>query len=294
MTDLWHQLRKEHIGGSDIACLFGEGYVSRYRLWNEKKGIIAPTNLDADERVQAGKFLEAGVIAWANHRWNMHFYQPKMYVKHPRIKGMACTPDAFSSGFDDVSSPTERIAQIKCVDNIQFREWEVSGEIITHAPLHIELQCQHEMACTGAQENWLIVCVGGNKLFRKVIQRDEDVIQIIEREVTEFWKSIEDNVPPVPDYVNDGDIIRDIRKKLNVIERVDLSDDNSLYDTIELLKKHIASRKVASDAETFIKNEIIHLYGEYGFIKCRDNFLTVKPDINGHIRVLIGTEKVTI
>jgi len=296
MTDIWHQLRKENIGGSDVAALFGHGYITKYKLWHEKKGNVEPDDLDNDPRVQAGQFLEAGVIAWANHRWGMNFYQPKVYVTHPFIKGMGCTPDAFSSGFDDVEKPTDRIAQIKTVDGLQFNmEWEADGELITHAPLHIMLQCQHEMACTGAKENWLIVLVGGNRLYRMVIERDEETIRIIEAAVKAFWLTIANDEEPTPDFSDDGDTIRKLCKRLKVIKETDLSDDDDLRDALEKLKVVMHNRKVSTDQEAYIKNKLIYCYGdEYERIRCGDITATIKADINGHIRVMIGSEKVSI
>lgn len=291
MTELWHQLRKGNIGGSDVAALFGYGYVTKYKLWHEKKGNIEPDDLGNDPRVQAGQFLEAGVIAWANHKWNMEFFQPKVYAKHKQIDGMGCTPDAF-----DPMTTEGRIAQVKTVDSMQFStEWENDGELITHAPLHIMLQCQHELACTDAQENWLIVLVGGNRLYRMVIQRDEETIQIIERAVKEFWRTIREDEEPAPDFIEDGSTIRALCKRLNVIKEDDLSDDADLRDMLEKLTVVMHNRKVSTDSEAYIKNQLIYLYGdEHERIRCGDITATIKADINGHIRILIGSEKVSI
>lgn len=294
---LWQDLRKTHIGGSEIGSLFGCGYMTAYQLWHSKSGNYTPPSLDDDERVQAGQFLENGVIQWANRRWGVFFYQPKVYVKHPVVEGMGCTPDAFTSGLDsiDVTYPNQRIAQIKVVDSLQFcREWEFDGDTITHAPLHIMLQCHHEMACCRAEENWLIVLVGGNRLYRMVVQHDEEVIHIIERKVKDFWKSIRDGNPPSPDFIQDGNVIRQLRSKLSIIERVDLSGDSDLYNLLVDLKGQAHTRKLAADAEDRLKNKLIHVYGEYEFIKCGDMTATIKPDKNGHIRLTIGSEKLAI
>lgn len=298
MSEQWHKLRRENIGGSDVAALFGHGYISKYELWHIKKGNVEPAYLDNNERVQAGQFLEAGVIAWANHRWNLNFKQPRAYAKHPRISGMGCTPDAFDYAYgveDNKPVGVDRIAQIKCVDGLQFaKELENDGEIITHAPLHIMLQCQHEMACTGATENWLIVLVGGNRLYRMVVERDDQVIKIIEDAVVAFWRTVEEGVEPAPDYVADGGTIRTLREKLNVIEEVDLSDDDDLLELLEGLHGATSQRKICAEAEERHKNKLIHLYGEYERIRCGDMTATIKADKNGHIRILIGNEKVSL
>src|SRR5438876_1235420 len=95
MSQLWHDLRAKHVGGSEVAALFNESpYLTRYQLWNIKAGLIEPPNLDDDERVQAGQFLEDGIVSWANKKWNMNFTRAGVYVKHATVEGMGCTPDA--------------------------------------------------------------------------------------------------------------------------------------------------------------------------------------------------------
>lgn len=285
----WHQLRRQHVGGSEIAALFGESpYMTAFKLWHQKRGSVEAENLDDNERVQAGRFLEAGVMEWANYKWGMNFYRPDVYVKHPGIVGMGCTPDAFHP---DGIYHQAIIAQIKNVDSLQFaREWEADGDTITKAPLHILLQVQHEIACCEADESWLIVLVGGNRLYRMMCPRDDETIRLIESRVAKFWV---DTVPP-PNYLADGDTIRSIRKRLPTCEHIDLSDDDELDKILRCLRDHAYYRKINEDRETIEKNKLIHLYGEYERIKCNEFTATIKPDKNGHIRVWLGTETVTI
>src|SRR5688500_15924076 len=92
----WLALRDMHIGGSDIASLFNiwrladksevvlhvyeappEGaefveclspYTSSFRIWQEKSGRLKPDFAES-ERMQAGKFLEPALAAWAGSKW---------------------------------------------------------------------------------------------------------------------------------------------------------------------------------------------------------------------------------
>ena len=221
----WHEIRARNVGGSEVAALFGESpYSSLYQLWHIKAGILPPTDFSGNDRIDAGNWLEGAIISWAKSKYGMAYYQPpKMYAQHPSVTGMGCTPDAFVEGDDKI------IAQVKNVDAIQFgKKWKSDGDNIEEVPLHIFLQCQHEMACTGAEENHLIALVGGNRLMRKIILRDNEVIKMIEDKVAFFWKTIELNEPPMPDYKHDGDAIIQIKGKLSIGNHVDLSNDNQL------------------------------------------------------------------
>ena len=266
MNTQWHELRAAHVGGSDVAALFGESpYMTKLKLWQIKKGNMQPANLDDVERVQAGNFLEGGIMAWANWKWESQFVQPKAYFKHPSVKGMGCTPDGIWVREGDMSQGDRVLCQIKNVDSIMFNKkagWEADGDNITDAPLHILLQCHHEMAVTGVGVLWLIVCVGGNRLHRMVIERDDMIIRSLEREVAKFWESIEANDPPSPDYQEDGEVIKYMRSQLDLIDgQVDLSGNNALHAAIEDYKAAADQEKESKEDKTTFSNKILDLAG---------------------------------
>ena len=76
----WHTLRAMHLGGSDVAALFGlSPYTSKWQLWMEKAGKLAPEDLSGNMAVQAGKFLEAGIANWAASKWGMTISKVEEY-----------------------------------------------------------------------------------------------------------------------------------------------------------------------------------------------------------------------
>lgn len=285
----WKDWRAENIGGSEIAALFNEcPYSSAYKLWHEKKGDLPPSDLEEDPRVQAGSFLEAGIIEWCNHVYATTFYQPKVYVTHTAVEGMGCTPDAFSK----MSKTT--IAQVKNVDAGVFRnQWVADGNDIIKAPLHIYLQCQHELACCNAQTSWLIVAVGGNRLYKMIIERDDELISMIELKVAEFWKSIKDGIEPEPDYKSDSEAIKTMASLQYCEDWTDLSGDDILLDTIEEYISARNDRIVSEENEQRFKNKLIYLYGEYSNVTCGNHRIKIKPDKNGNIRIYHSTNVIT-
>lgn len=257
--NLWHELRAANIGGSEIASLFNVSpYLSRLALWQQKKGLIQPADFSNNERVEAGNMLEGAIIDWANKRWDTAFVQPMQYHLHPSVKGMACTPDGIDA--NDASI----ICQVKNVDGIMFgRKWTSFEDEITEAPLHIALQCQHEMACTGARENHLIVLVGGNALKRIIYKRDDDAIKMIEDAVRAFWSSIEANEQPQPDPSTDGGLISAARAAIKTEAVADLSGDNELTDACVRYNEAAAEIKdleaIKEDAKNVIMLKMMEL-----------------------------------
>lgn len=266
MNTLWHDLRLKNIGGSEVAALFCESpHTTFYRLWHEKRGLIPPVSLDDNERVQAGRFMEGGAIAWANDRYRSDLYQPAVYIEHADIPGMGCTPDAF-----DRNDPN-LMAQVKIVDWRVFAEkWEADGDTIRKAPLDILLQVQHEMDCTRKKESWLIVVVGGNRLYRMIVLYDPEVGSILRTAVMAFWLR---DTPPEPDFMADGDSIREVRKTLPVKEFQDFSGEKYLYKLLKKAQRSYVMRGRAADEYDAAMSEVLHLIGNAERIKCRDIFL---------------------
>lgn len=252
-NELWHQLRSENIGGSEVADLFGAGFNSHFHLWHVKSGNIEPPDLSQDEWVMSGNFLEAGIMAWAEWKYGLKFYNPKAYYKHESIKGMACTPDGIS-----VHNPKD-MCQIKNIDSAVFgRQWECDGDNITNAPLKYLLQCQHEMACADAETSELLVLVGGKSLKRMHVLRDDQTIEIIQDAVERFWRSIDVGDEPDPDYKVDGPVIQQLRKReLIAQEPIDWSDNNRMREVAHIYLDANEKEKSAKRNKETAKAEIM-------------------------------------
>jgi predicted phage-related endonuclease len=65
------------------------------------------------------------------------------------------------------------------------------------------LQCHASMAVTGAKHWYLAVAVGGQKLLRFKIKRDDDICRVIEQRYEEFWGYVQRREPPPPINTSD-------------------------------------------------------------------------------------------
>lgn len=202
--------RRKWVGGSESAALLGlSPFATPYRLWHLKKGNIEPEDLNDDERVNAGKFMEPAIAAWASHKWDWPIRKVGEYRRSPRVLQMGAS-------LDFEAHETREPVEIKNVDKSIFSnprgEWEAHGDELINAPAHYLVQVQHEIACPVpgqpmAERGWLVVCVGGNRLFRMEVARHDGLIQMLENEITDFWSSIARNEPPPPDFAEDAEAI---------------------------------------------------------------------------------------
>jgi len=266
MSSLWHDLRSKNIGGSEVSDLFGEGYGTLFKLWHIKKGNIQPDDLSDDEHIASGNWLEQGIMDWANHKWGTNFKNPQSYYQHPTQRGMGCTPDGID---DDIKA----MAQIKIVSESEFKKrWKCTGDEISEAPAKFILQVQHEMECASYGESHLIVMVVGfsRRLCRMIVYRDEALIRGIKDEIAFFWKTIDENDPPEPNFEEDGAVVQEVRKLLPYHDLIDMTGNNFLQDAAE---RYLAAKIEADQAETAKKaasTEIQQIVGNTKKVLCGD------------------------
>lgn len=238
MTALSLTDRLQWVGASEIAALVGASpYQSRFALWHTKAGTLPPEEFET-ERTLAGQFLEPAIAAWANHKWQWDLVKSVGYTPHPSVPGMGAS-------LDYVVQSTGEPVDIKNVDGLIFKdEWIADGDFVHEAPLHLTLQIQAQIACSGASAGWLVACVAGNRLYRHRIERHDGVIARLETEVAEFWASIREGREPKPDYSMDGPTLAAIYKAGKAGVVADLSQNNRA----PVLCAEICSARVAEQA----------------------------------------------
>lgn len=201
----WHEIRAKHIGASEVAALFNlSPYMSRWTLWQIKAGKIPAPQIDS-QRVQWGNRLEAAIAEGLaeDHGWNVR--KVHRYITHPTIEGMGTSLDY--EIFNHPDGPG--VLEIKNVDGLIFRnKWEEAEDL--QAPMHIELQLQHQLAVTGRAWGVIGVLVGGNDAKYTVRKRHEPTIQKIETGVQAFWESIANGNEPKISEGADLSIVSDL------------------------------------------------------------------------------------
>lgn len=193
IKDEWHAKRSENVGASEVAALFGlSPYMSRFTLWHMKAGSLAAPDFD-NERVRWGNRLEAAIAYGLAEDFGLKIRKVHRYIPHPVIGGMGASLDF--EIFNHPGGPA--VFEIKNVDAAVFHaNWVTEGPVIMEAPLHIELQLQHQMAVTGRQWGAIGCLVGGNRSYLLTRKRREDVIAKLENAVADFWLSIRDDKAP--------------------------------------------------------------------------------------------------
>lgn len=199
--DDWLSLRAQDITATEASALFGVNpYTTEHQLWHEKKS-GAINEVEETERMTWGKRLER-VIAEGiceDNGWELTDEFPYgSYFRHSESQ-MGATPD-----FAIVCPERGKgILEIKNVDWLQHkRNWDED-----EAPPHIEIQLQQQLhIAKPAGFTWGAIgyLKGGNEAQVHIREYDADMCDAIQDKINLFWKSIENNVEPKPDYSKDA------------------------------------------------------------------------------------------
>lgn len=182
----WLRHRQRSIGGSDAAAIVGlSAYVSPYTVWADKLGKIPPS--EDNEAMRQGRDLEQYVaerFAEATgkkvRRDNNILINPDFPFAHANVDRIVIGEDAG--------------LECKTTNQLNLKKFK-NGEF----PDHYYVQCMHYMMVTGCSKWYLAVLVLGREFLWFEIERDEEEIAALAKSEQEFWKCVEQGVPPAAD-----------------------------------------------------------------------------------------------
>ena len=182
----WLEHRKKAIGGSDAAAVVGlNDYVSAYSLWAEKTGRVP--GFAGNLATEVGAYLEDFVAKKFEaetgkkvRRENAIIYNDKYPWAHAKV--------------DRVVVGESALLEIKTTDSLNMKKFK-GGEY----PANYYCQAIHYLSLTEKERCYLAVLIG-NKDFRwYTIERDEAEIDALMLAESEFWKLVQEDVPPWTD-----------------------------------------------------------------------------------------------
>lgn len=260
----WLELRGQDVTASVAGALLGPGvhdYQTAFGLWALKTSRVLE---DPEETpaMQRGRLLEPVALQLLRERhpdWEIE--NPGIYLRDPEAR-IGATPDAFARH-------PERglgIVQIKTVEpSIYRRKWLPEGNgAEAEPPLWIAVQAIIEATLAGAKWAMVtpLVVSYGLDMPEIEIPIHAGVYDRVKAEVAQFWKMVDTDSAPEPDYGRDSGIIGSMYPDANGQE-IDLSADNMLP---ELLEERARLKQDAKEHEARIKAidaEIAHKMGPH-------------------------------
>lgn len=182
----WRERRRKFIGGSDAPAIMGVcPFKSRLQIWAAKQGIDYVSD-SATEAMAWGNRLEPVICEALAERLGepVKRWDQDLIVIHPTRTWQACTPDAF------VGDDQSRLVEIKTTNSYRGADWEEG------VPLNYQVQVQHNLAVTGAQQALIACLIGGQKLVVHQMEPRPDFIAALCAAEEAFWKNCQQGIEP--------------------------------------------------------------------------------------------------
>jgi putative phage-type endonuclease len=269
----WLETRARNVNSSEVAALFGlSPYMTPLELYALKTGQIEDSFRDND-RAAAGRFLEAGIAAWACEKFGIQAKPFKDYMEDPKARTGASFDWEITAYTDAPVPMSGRIPlEIKMVDFLQFhgsfkqgyqdRKWNADNMDDVQAPPHIELQVQHQMMMSGAPWAIIIVLVSGNTMHKIVRLRNETIIGKIRMKIAQLWEDIAEGREPGADYERDAETLKRLYARPDPRAAVAPEDHGRLMAAIDRATTAAEERKLLEKVEEVAKAEVMDLMRE--------------------------------
>ena len=239
----WLEVRRTGIGGSDAAAAVGlNPYKSQTELWLEKTGrgadLPKPDPNDTTEPIYWGTLLEPIVAAAYSKQTGNRVRRINAVLRHPTIPFMLANLDR-----EVIGVPGVQILECKTAGQFGARHW-VDGP-----PEYVGLQVQHQLAVTGKQAADVAALLCGQQLAVYRIERDDALIANLIALEAEFWRHVEQDIPPPGDGSESADRALRCLYPRDSGGTVDFSDDRQLsavFADLVAVREQIEAQEVAA------------------------------------------------
>ena len=188
-TAEWHDQRRQGIGASEVAVACGFGrYRTRYDLWREKTGAIAPWG--GNEATLWGQRNEPHILQdWAD-RNEARIIETQQQFRHQRWPHLWATVDAVATTIDG----EDVVVEAKCTTSRNSQ----LGDGGDDAPPEWLAQVQVQMLLSGLDRAYIAVLIDGNRSREYCVQFDKTVAEALaDRAEAWYCEAVETPVPPI-------------------------------------------------------------------------------------------------
>lgn len=245
----WLKVRTQGIGGSDVSVIAGiNPYKSIFQLWLEKTGTIEPEETESDY-AHFGTVLEPIVRNEFMEQTGIKVRMKKCIMQHEKYPYIICNLDGVIYENGEMN-----IFEAKTASAYKLKDWEEG------IPSEYQLQIQHYMAITGAKKTYIAALIGGNRFIYHIVDRDEELIELIIEMEKQFWENVVNNIPPQIDGSTATSNYLDQKYQNCVSNSIELPNDTEkLLDDYDLVNEEI---KNLTEKKNQITNTLKGLLGE--------------------------------
>jgi len=194
----WLEARRKGVGGSDIAAICG---LSRWRgpmdVYLDKIGAAGPD--DPNEAMYWGSAIEQLLLTRFEQEHDEYWVESGSNELHVHPEHDFCVASYDGLVYATKDWNLEGVAPVagwegKTASAYKSKEWEGDAP-----PLEYVFQVQWYMAVSGLPRWYLSVLIGGQQYREWIVERDDELIDMLLKRAQEFWQLVESRTPPAID-----------------------------------------------------------------------------------------------
>ena len=258
----WLMWRRKGIGGSDAGAICGlNPYRSAIDVWMDKTSSKIKEEHES-EAMRVGRDLEDYVASRFCEATGKKVRRRNAMMQHDDLSFMLANIDREVVGEN---------ALLECkTANAYGKDRWANGK----CPDSYEIQCHHYMAVTGAEKVYLACLIMGIEFVIVEIERDEELIRMLEEREREFWERyvLTKTMPPPSGSDADEDAIKElyVASHPGEVELPEFKQKLQRIDEIDNQTKELSEEKNA------IKQEIMLEMGDLDTAWVGDRKITWK------------------
>jgi predicted phage-related endonuclease len=275
----WLQLRTQDITSTESSALLGlHPRLTLFELHHRKKGSYDVAFEPAD-RTKWGTRLQDVIAQGVSEDYAVKIRRASYYARHGECRmgasfdheivgtSAAGVGDYLGNLVDLYEEHGAGVLEIKNVDSLVFlQEWLVEkgddGKATFEAPTYIELQLQHQLECVNREWGVIAALVGGNRPIVIARQRDRDIGAKIREHVNLFWKRIEQNLDPDPNFKLDAKVIAKLYGYAEPNKILDARGDEKITALCAEYREYADVEKNAKEEKDARKAQLLTLIGD--------------------------------
>lgn len=236
----WLAWRRGGIGSSDAAPIAGvDPWRGAMSVYLDKIGELE-LDTDKPEYMRWGNLLEPAMAEEFQERTGLTVVCQQTNVEHGQRRWQRATLDGLVTDSDLWTEQMVPLGVYEAKTSAGFKDASWAEGV----PDHYRVQVQHQLAVTGLERAWLVVLHGGNRLTITEVERDEKLIELLNRIEGAFWhENVGKRQPPDTDGLESStDAIREAFRRVDVGKVVDLGEDGAtLLDNLRYAKESVSA-----------------------------------------------------
>ncbi len=267
VEDEWLQLRRQGIGGSDVAPIMGlSPWVSPLEVWLDKTGRSEPRDLSSNEAVRMGTELEPTVLEMYRRRHPEYRARRVNAVLRSKARPWA------QASLDGITHDPELGWGV-----LELKTSSREGDWAEGVPDHYMCQIVHYMSVTGYPFADIVALVGDRGLHYHEyrVSWDQEDMDAVTGAVDSFWHDfVEGNVMPslVTGLQSETKALYEMYKRFDGDLTPDESDMADQYAREYL--DHAQQEKEHKEAKTIAANGLRRIIGEYKGVIADEHVVT--------------------